>query len=84
MKTLFHIKGMRCAGCSAHIEKDVTALNGVTSAAINLAAGEMTVEYDESVVTVDDIKAAVKNAGFGVSAEGEKKKSLLSRLFGHS
>ncbi|MBR2426498.1 MAG: heavy-metal-associated domain-containing protein [Lentisphaeria bacterium] len=84
MKTLFHIRGMRCAGCSAHIEKDVKALNGIALVEINLSTGEMIVEYDENAVTKEDIAATVVKAGFKVSIDGEKKKNLLSRLFGKS
>lgn len=84
MKTLFHIQGMRCAGCSSHIEKDVKAMNGVSTVEINLSTGEMVVEYDENTVTKEDIVKTVVNAGFKASIDGEKKKNLLSRLFGKS
>ena len=84
MKTLFHIQGMRCAGCSSHIEKDVKAMNGVSSVEINLSTGEMVVEYEDDKVSKEDIVKTVVNAGFKASVDGEKKKNLLSRLFGKS
>ena len=84
MKTLFHIQGMRCAGCSSHIEKDVKAMNGVSAVEINLSTGEMIVEYEDDKVSKEDIVKTVVNAGFKASVDGEKKKNLLSRLFGKS
>ena len=84
MKTLFHILGMRCAGCSSHIEKDVKAMNGVSSVEINLSTGEMVVEYEEDKVSKEEIVKTVVNAGFKATVDGEKKKNLLSRLFGKS
>ena len=84
MKTLFHIQGMRCAGCSSHIEKDVKAMNGVSTVEINISTGEMVVEYEDDKVSKEDIVKTVINAGFKASVDGEKKKNLLSRLFGKS
>ena len=84
MKTLFHIQGMRCAGCSSHIEKDVKAMNGVSSVEINLSTGEMVVGYEEDKVSKEEIVKTVVNAGFKATVDGEKKKNLLSRLFGKS
>lgn len=84
MKTLFHIQGMRCAGCSSHIEKDVKAMNGVSTVEINLSTGEMVVEYEDDKISKEDIVKTVVNAGFKASVDGEKKKNLLSRLFGKS
>ena len=84
MKTLFHIQGMRCAGCSSHIEKDVKAMNGVSTVEINLSTGEMVVEYEDDKVSKEDIVKTVINAGFKATVDGEKKKNLLNRLFGKS
>lgn len=84
MKTLFHIQGMRCAGCSSHIEKDVKAMNGVSTVEINLSTGEMVVEYEDDKVSKENIVKTVVNAGFKATVDGEKKKNLLSRLFGKS
>ena len=74
MKTLFHIQGMRCAGCSSHIEKDVKAMNGVVTVEINLSTGEMVVEYEDDKVSKEDIVKTVVNAGFKATVDGEKKR----------
>ena len=49
MKQQFRVGGMSCAACSSHVEKSVSALPGVRLAQVNLLAGSMTVDYDESL-----------------------------------
>ncbi|MHB8964781.1 MAG: heavy metal translocating P-type ATPase, partial [Coriobacteriia bacterium] len=56
--------GMTCSSCSMVIEKTLAKVPGVTSATVNLAAETGTVEFDPTVVGVDDLIAAVKNAGY--------------------
>ncbi len=72
MKLKFDITGMTCAACSARVEKVTSAIDGVEQVEVNLLAGSMTVEADESKVAV--IEQAVKNAGYGASLSGKKKK----------
>ncbi len=70
MKTYrFQIKGMHCAACQNHIEKAVKKLTGVKKTDINLLANQMTVLFDESLVTKEDIINAVIEAGYGVFAD---------------
>jgi P-type Cu+ transporter len=66
-KDTITITGMNCAACSARVEKVTGRLPGVTIAAVNLAAEKLTVEYDETKVTLADVKQAVISAGYGVA-----------------
>ena len=59
----FDVGGMTCAACQAHVDKAVCSLTGVTDVSVNLLSGSMTVDYDESQLTPDDICAAVDRAG---------------------
>lgn len=63
----FDVGGMSCAACQAHVEKAVTKLKGVDQVAVNLLSGSMAVDFDEAVVSVDDICAAVDKAGYSAS-----------------
>ncbi len=58
------IEGMTCAACAARIEKALNALPGVT-AQVNFAAEKAQVSFDPGAVTVADVIAAVKKAGYG-------------------
>ena len=71
MKLKFKVTGMTCAACSARVEKVTKAVPGVQSCEVNLLAGAMTAEADESAK--DAIVKAVTDAGYGASMEGEKK-----------
>lgn len=44
------VTGMHCAACANNIEKVVKAQEGVSSAAVNLAAAQLTVEYDSDLL----------------------------------
>ena len=41
---------MSCASCSAHVEKAVKGVSGVSQVAVSLLTNSMTVEYDETAV----------------------------------
>ena len=55
MKKDFIVTGMTCAACSARVEKAVRALEGVLKCDVNLLAGKMQAEFDESAVTADKL-----------------------------
>jgi Cu+-exporting ATPase len=60
------IGGMHCAACSARVERTLRALNGVQSAAVNLATEKAAVAYDPQVLRLSAIKSAIVNAGYQV------------------
>lgn len=66
MKQKFTVTGMTCAACSAHVEKAVRRLDGITTVSVNLLGGSMTVEWSGSLSAEDIIDAVVK-AGYGAS-----------------
>ena len=63
-KRILAVKGMSCAACSARIEKVLGMREGIKAVAVNLAAETMEVEWDNSVLTLDDISDTVKGLGF--------------------
>ena len=67
MKQKFDITGMSCAACSAHVEKAVRKLEGIRSADVSLMTNSMMADFDESVLSADDIIQAVKASGYGAS-----------------
>ncbi len=74
MKKLFNITGMSCSACSAHIEKAVSETNGVKEVTVNLLRNNMSVEYDENVITPEGIIATVISAGYGAFIPDNRKK----------
>ena len=65
MKQKFTVTGMTCSACSAHVDKAVRKLEGVSEVNVNLLGGSMTVEYDPAAETPEAIMAAVDAAGYG-------------------
>ncbi len=63
-KLRFPVEGMSCASCAAAIEKRLAGLAGVISGNVNLAGNFAQVSYDSTVLSEEDIFAAVDRAGF--------------------
>ena len=63
-KITLAVKGMTCASCSARIEKVLAAQDGIHSAAVNLAAETMEVEWDDSTLSLEEIAQKVAGLGF--------------------
>lgn len=86
----FPVTGMSCAACAARVEKALSHEQGVSRAAVNFAAAEVTVEYDSDVCTPRALREAVRNAGYDLvegdpehaAAEAEKARTAhLHRLY---
>lgn len=58
------VTGMSCAACSAHVEKAVSKVPGVTSCSVSLLTNSMGVE---GTASEQEIVAAVEKAGYGAS-----------------
>ncbi|TAL24745.1 MAG: cation-translocating P-type ATPase, partial [Frankiales bacterium] len=54
---------MTCASCANRIERKLNKLDGVT-ATVNYATEQASVQYDEAVVTPEDLVRAVEAAGY--------------------
>ena len=67
----FDVKGMTCAACSAHVEKSVRKLEGVSDVAVSLLTNSMEVQFDPAAVTPDAICRAVASGGYSASPRGE-------------
>ena len=60
----FGIQGMTCAACVARVERTLEKLPGVHDATVNLATEKATVAFEPGQVSVDDLQAAVRAAGY--------------------
>ena len=94
-KRTIPVVGMACSSCSAHVEKTLSEQKGVASASVNLATRAALVEYDDAVITLEQMKAAVNAIGFDLVIEQDrsveeierreytllKRKTLLAWLF---
>jgi len=69
-KSIFPVSGMTCASCVGRVEQALSGVPGVISVNVNLASEKATVEYIEGT-ELADLRRAVKEAGYELSAEAE-------------
>lgn len=70
MKTdLLTVTGMTCGGCVNSLTRALKAVNGVHEVQVTLASGETAVQYDEQAISLEQIKAAILDAGYGLAAD---------------
>jgi copper ion binding protein len=58
------VEGMHCGSCVALIEETLGEQDGVTSASVDLESARAVVEYDPSQLDLDEIRAAIADAGY--------------------
>lgn len=75
-KKTFAINGMTCASCAQSVEKATGKLEGVYESNVNLATEKMSVEYDDSIVSVSDIIDAVSNVGYKAREDIDSGKTI--------
>lgn len=67
-KMTVKVNGMTCDHCKMHVENAISSLGGVSEVKVSLEEGKADITYDPEKVTLDDIKAAVDDAGYEVVA----------------
>jgi mercuric ion transport protein len=60
------IEGMTCAGCEAHIESEVTKLDGILDVKADYEAANTIVKYDETKVDLEKIETAILSTGYKI------------------
>ncbi|MBP7196910.1 MAG: copper-translocating P-type ATPase [Anaerolineaceae bacterium] len=85
------VRGMTCAACSAAVERAVSKLPGAQSVSVSLPAEILALDYDPSELSLQQVVAAVAEAGYEallpleqpVEDEFEKKKGRQARRLGN-
>lgn len=65
----YRVTGMSCAACSAHVEKAVSNVKGVTQVSVSLLTNSMSVE---GTASHQDVINAVTASGYGASVMGNE------------
>lgn len=63
MTKIFEIAGMSCGHCVMAVKKELSKINIINS---DVKIGEAKVDFNENLVTVEDITNAIRNAGYRV------------------
>ncbi|NPV27663.1 MAG: copper-translocating P-type ATPase [Firmicutes bacterium] len=72
-KVDLRILGMSCVACAGRVEKKLSSLPGVMRANVNFATEKATVEYNAGLVSIDELKQAVAEAGYEARAAEDKR-----------
>ncbi len=59
---------MSCGHCKAAVEDALNELSGVESSTANLDEGTVKVSYDDGRVSEEQLKGAIEDAGYAVTA----------------
>ena len=79
MKKTIPVIGMACVVCAANVENKLRGLQGVSSASVSLATRTVLVDYDPDVITLDDMKREVSNAGYDLVVESDRNAEEINR-----
>jgi Cu+-exporting ATPase len=85
-KVAVKIGGMTCVKCIRAIEKTLNKLDGISHINVNLSAEKAYVTYNPDLTSLDDMKYAVKRAGYrfyglGGDDKEELEKSLREKRY---
>ena len=69
----FTVGGMTCSACSQGIERNVKKLNGVYDVSVSLMSKQMTVDFDDRILSNEIIIATVEKLGYTAYEFGTKK-----------
>lgn len=67
-RIMMKIQGMECPNCSMLLERIEDKLKGVIMAEASYHKAQMVVEYNETQITEEQIKAEVQRMGYKVTA----------------
>jgi len=71
-KIKLKITGIHCKSCKELIESEVSLLNGVTKANVNIKKNTANLEYDEQKITPGEIIKEIKSLNYGASLIGSQ------------
>lgn len=60
--------GISCGNCVAHIQKDISALEGVSAVTAEVDSKLVTITYDEAKLDQTKIAEAMDDAGYPIQA----------------
>ena len=79
MKKTIPVIGMACSVCSANVEKKLNSLEGIHSASVSLAGRTAFVDYDPDVISLEDMKREISNAGYDLVIEADRSAEEITR-----
>ena len=79
MKKTIPVIGMACSVCSANVEKKLLSLKGINSASVSLASRTALVDYNPDIISLEDMKREISNAGYDLVIENDRSVEEINR-----
>ena len=79
MKKTIPVIGMACSVCSANVEKKLQSLKGINSASVSLAGRTALVDYNPDIISLEDMKREISNAGYDLVIENDRSVEEINR-----
>ena len=70
---------MACSVCSANVEKKLRSLKGINSASVSLASRTALVDYNPDIISLEDMKRGISNAGYDLVIENDRSVEEINR-----
>lgn len=74
-QVLLEVDGMTCAACSSIIEKVIGKLEGVYSVSVNLTTNTAQIQYNQKIISLDEIQAKMDKLGYPSRLKSENTNS---------
>lgn len=70
---------MACSVCSANVEKKLQSQKGINSASVSLASRTALVDYNPDIISLEDMKREISNAGYDLVIENDRSVEEINR-----
>ena len=70
---------MACSVCSANVEKKLQSLKGINFASVSLASRTVLVDYNPDIISLEDMKREISNAGYDLVIENDRSVEEINR-----
>lgn len=79
MRCSVPVIGMMCAACSAHVERTLASMPGVSSVSVSLPQRMATIEYDDTLVSLKQMKEKLLTGGYDMVIEEGRSSELIEK-----
>ncbi|MDD4212763.1 MAG: heavy metal-associated domain-containing protein [Bacilli bacterium] len=68
LKAMLQLETLTCPSCSIKIDKALKSLNGVDKDSVNIMfnASKVKLDFNENIISIDQIENTIKNLGYDV------------------
>lgn len=80
MEVTIKVYDMTCGHCQRRVADAISSLEGVESVEVNLESESAMVSFDSEKVSLDDIKAAIRKAGYSTESEKDVQEEPQAKV----